>query len=98
MADLIGTVHYDKQGDIALLTIDNPPVNPLSTGVTYWMAMHLEKAINDDDIKAIVMTGKGRAFIAGADIRNFGKTLPADLQRPSKGAGAWNRVYPQPLE
>lgn len=97
MADLIGTVHYDRRDDIALLTIDNPPVNPLSTGVTYWLAMHLEKAIQDDDIKAIVITGKGRAFIAGADIRNFGKSLPADLPKPTKGQGAWLESSPKPV-
>ena len=97
MADLIGTVHYEKQGDVALLTVDNPPVNPLSTGVTYWMSMHLETAINDDDITAIVITGKGRAFIAGADIRNFGKTLPADLPRPTKGSGEWMETSPKPI-
>ncbi len=97
MADLIGTVHYEKQGEIALLTIDNPPVNPLSTGVTYWLSMHLERAIDDDDITAIVITGKGRAFIAGADIRNFGKSLPADLPKPSKTAGAWMESSPKPV-
>ncbi len=97
MAELIGTVHFEKRDDVALLTIDNPPVNPLSTGVTYWMAMHLEAAIADDDIKAIVITGAGRAFIAGADIRNFGKTLPADLPKPSKSAGEWMESSPKPI-
>ncbi len=95
MADLIGTVHYEKHGDVALLTVDNPPVNPLSTGVTYWMSIHLGTAIEDDDIKAIVITGKGRAFIAGADIRNFGKTLPADLPKPKQNAGAWMESSPK---
>ena len=97
MAELIGTVHYEKREDVALLTVDNPPVNPLSTGVTYWMAMHLETAIGDDEIKAIVITGAGRAFIAGADIRNFGKTLPADLPKPTKNAGAWMESSPKPI-
>ncbi|MBJ37115.1 MAG: 3-hydroxyacyl-CoA dehydrogenase [Gammaproteobacteria bacterium] len=89
MAELVGTVHYETRDDVALLTIDNPPVNPLSTGVNYWLAMHLETAMGDDAIKAIVITGAGRAFIAGADIRNFGKTLPADLPKPTRSAGAW---------
>ena len=81
MAELVGTVHYETRDDVALLTVDNPPVNPLSTGVHYWLAMHLETAMQDDAIKAVVVTGAGRAFIAGADIRNFGKALPAEVQQ-----------------
>lgn len=97
MAELVGTVHYETRGDIALLTVDNPPVNPLSTGVHYWMAMHLETAMQDDAIKAVVITGAGRAFIAGADIRNFGKTLPADLPQPTKRAGDWLESATKPV-
>ena len=97
MAELVGTVHYETREDIALLTVDNPPVNPLSTGVHYWMAMHLETAMADDTIKAVVITGAGRAFIAGADIRNFGKTLPADLPKPTKRAGEWLESATKPV-
>lgn len=68
-----GTVHYEKRDNIALLTIDNPPVNPLSGGVRQGMTDGVNKALADDTIQAIVMTGKGRAFIAGADISEFGK-------------------------
>ena len=97
MAELVGTVHYETREDIALLTVDNPPVNPLSTGVHYWMAMHLETAMADDTIKAVVITGAGRAFIEGADIRNFGKTLPADLPKPTKRAGEWLESATKPV-
>lgn len=68
-----GTVHYETKGNIALLTVDNPPVNPLSGGVRQGMTDGINKALADDAIQAIVMTGKGRAFIAGADISEFGK-------------------------
>ena len=68
-----GTVHYEAKGNIALLTVDNPPVNPLSGGVRQGMTDGINKALADDAIQAIVMTGKGRAFIAGADISEFGK-------------------------
>ena len=67
-----GTVHYEKRDDIALLTIDNPPVNPLSSGVRQGLYDGISQALQDADIKAIVMTGAGRAFIAGADISEFG--------------------------
>ena len=67
-----GTVHYEKKDDIALLTIDNPPVNPLSSGVRQGLHDGVNQALADDDIQAVVLTGAGRAFIAGADISEFG--------------------------
>ena len=67
-----GTVHYEVQDGIALLTIDNPPVNPLSSGVRKGLDDGLTQATEDDSVNAIVLTGAGRAFIAGADISEFG--------------------------
>ena len=67
-----GTVHYETRGEIALLSIDNPPVNPLSSGVRAGIFDGVEKAMADDAIKAVVLTGLNRAFIAGADISEFG--------------------------
>lgn len=68
-----GTVHYEARGAVALLTIDNPPVNPLSGGVRQGLYDGMERALSDDAIQAIVLTGAGRAFIAGADISEFGQ-------------------------
>lgn len=68
-----GRVHYEAQGDVAVLTVDNPPVNPLSSGVRQGLSDGVSKALADDNIKAMVLTGAGRAFIAGADISEFGK-------------------------
>ncbi len=67
-----GTVHYELRNNIALMTIDNPPVNPLSSGVRQGLADGFKQALNDDQVQAIVLTGAGRAFIAGADISEFG--------------------------
>jgi 3-hydroxyacyl-CoA dehydrogenase len=67
-----GTVHYESRDGIALLTVDNPPVNPLSSGVRQGLYDGVAKALTDDTIQAIVLTGAGRAFIAGADISEFG--------------------------
>ncbi len=67
-----GTVHYDQRGEVALLSIDNPPVNPLSSGVRQGLYDGVSRAIGDDSISAIVVTGMHRAFIAGADISEFG--------------------------
>ena len=67
-----GTVHYEARGNIALLSIDNPPVNPLSSGVRQGLFDSVSSALADDAIEAIVLTGMHRAFIAGADISEFG--------------------------
>jgi 3-hydroxyacyl-CoA dehydrogenase len=67
-----GTVHYETRGNIALLSIDNPPVNPLSSGVRQGLFDGVSNALADDAIEAIVLTGMHRAFIAGADISEFG--------------------------
>ena len=67
-----GTVHYELRGNVALMTIDNPPVNPLSSGVRQGLHDGVTLALADDSVAAIVLTGAGRAFIAGADISEFG--------------------------
>jgi 3-hydroxyacyl-CoA dehydrogenase len=77
---LKGTVLYDvrrKLDDpltdgVAVLTVDNPPVNPLSDGVRAGIYDALVKAEEDPTVIGVVLTGNGRAFIAGADISEFG--------------------------
>ena len=67
-----GTVHYEVVDSVALLTVDNPPVNPLSEGVRNGLYEGVAKAEADESVVGVVLTGKGRAFIAGADISEFG--------------------------
>ena len=67
-----GTVLYDVKDGIAILTVDNPPVNPLSDGVRTGLFESLVKAEEDSSVSGVVLTGNGRAFIAGADISEFG--------------------------
>ncbi len=67
-----GTVLYEVQENVAILTVDNPPVNPLSDGVRTGLYECITKVEDDDSIDAVVLTGNGRAFIAGADISEFG--------------------------
>lgn len=67
-----GQVQYETRGQVALLSIDNPPVNPLSSGVRQGLHDGVKRAQEDPAIKAIVVTGLHRAFIAGADISEFG--------------------------
>src|SRR3546814_7100633 len=63
---------------MAVFTVASPPVNALSASVRDGLQAAFEKAIADEDAKAIVLICVGRTFIAGADISEFGK--------PPKGA------------
>ena len=67
-----GTVLYEIKENIAILTVDNPPVNPLSDGIRTGIYENIIKAQEDDSVIGVVLTGNGRAFIAGADISEFG--------------------------
>jgi len=69
---LKGTVLYEVKDNVAILTVDNPPVNPLSDGVRNGLYESIIKAEEDSNVTGVVLTGKGRAFIAGADISEFG--------------------------
>ena len=70
-----GTVNYELRGDIAVLEVDNPPVNPLSSGVRVGLCDQFKKANSDENVKGIVLKGAGNAFIAGADISEFGQKM-----------------------
>src|SRR5258708_33780821 len=62
-----------KDGEIGILTVNNPPVNALSPGVPEGIIAGIEAFEKDDAVKAIVLIGGGGTFIAGADIPEFGK-------------------------
>jgi 3-hydroxyacyl-CoA dehydrogenase len=66
-------VSASQRGPVAVVTIDNPPVNALSPGVLEGVVECIEAANRDEDVIAIVVIGAGRTFIAGADIKEFGK-------------------------
>jgi 3-hydroxyacyl-CoA dehydrogenase len=70
MSDL---VQFTKNNGIAIITINNPPVNALSPGVPEGIYEAIENIDKDDRIRAAVLIGGGRTFIAGADIKEFGK-------------------------
>lgn len=67
-------VSLTKKNNIAIINIDNPPVNALSHAVRSGLLSTIELAEQDTEIKAIVINCEGRTFIAGADISEFGKT------------------------
>ena len=71
MVALTDMVNYDIENGVALLTLHNPPVNALSQGVRQGLKEGVEKALQDDNVSAIVIICEGRTFIAGADITEF---------------------------
>src|SRR5271166_4568049 len=78
MSDL---VQSSKSGEIGILTVNNPPVNALSPGVPEGILAGVEAFDKDDGVRAIVLIGGGRTFIAGADIKEFGKMTSGQTRR-----------------
>ena len=64
-------VKLSVQDGVAVITVDNPPVNALSPGVPDGIAAALEAAEHDSAVRAIILIGAGRTFIAGADIKEL---------------------------
>ncbi len=75
------TAHYEVRGDVAVITLDNPPVNGLGLSTRQGIADGIQKAQADAAVKAIVITGAGKAFSGGADIREF--DTPKAIQDPN---------------
>src|SRR5216683_3589110 len=69
-------VRFENEGGIGIITVDNPPVNALSPGVPEGIIAAVERGNSDPAVKAMVLIGAGRSFIAGADIRQFGQRRP----------------------
>ncbi|WP_310633973.1 3-hydroxyacyl-CoA dehydrogenase NAD-binding domain-containing protein [Paraburkholderia sp.] len=66
-------VTHELRGKVLLVTVDNPPVNALGVDVRRGLAAAIEHAESNDAVQAVLIVGAGRNFIAGADIREFGK-------------------------
>ena len=69
-------VGYERRGPVAVLTVDNPPVNAVSPGVPKGICQGVARAGADGEVTAMVLIGAGRGFIAGADIRYFSLPWP----------------------
>ena len=72
---------YELRGNVAVITLDNPPVNGLGFETRKGITDGIERAENDAAVQAIVITGAGKAFSGGADIREFG--TPKALAEPN---------------
>ncbi len=69
-------VRREDRGNVAVILIDNPPVNATSAAVRAALMTELAKAASDPAVDAIVLAGAGTTFVAGADITEFGKPRP----------------------
>jgi 3-hydroxyacyl-CoA dehydrogenase len=74
-------VQLTRDHEIAIITINNPPVNALSPAVAQGIARAVEQVGKDDSIDAAVLIGGGRTFVAGADIKEFGKITSGKAAR-----------------
>jgi len=75
------TAKYEVHGSVAVITLDNPPVNGLGHATRLGITDGLQKANADAAVKSIVITGAGKAFSGGADIKEFGS--PKALAEPN---------------
>jgi 3-hydroxyacyl-CoA dehydrogenase len=78
MSELVQLI---KDDGIALIIINNPPVNALSPGVPEGISEAIQQVEKDHTVKAAVLIGGGRTFVAGADIKEFGKITSGKAQR-----------------
>jgi 3-hydroxyacyl-CoA dehydrogenase len=75
------TTWYEVRGDVAVLQLDNPPVNGMGHATRKALVDGLERALDNPKVKSIVITGTGKVFSGGADIREF--NTPAALAEPN---------------
>jgi 3-hydroxyacyl-CoA dehydrogenase len=75
------TAEYQVNGAVAVITLANPPVNGLGLSTRKGIVDGVTKALNDAAVKAVVITGAGKAFSGGADIKEF--NTPAAMAEPT---------------
>ena len=92
-------IQLSRDRDVAIVTINNPPVNVLSPGVPEAIAEVIEQIAKDDDVNAVVLIGGGRTFVAGADIKEFVKIIAGQESRASGLLPLIRRIedFPKPV-
>src|SRR5688572_23972897 len=81
MSEEAPVVRFEVEDGIGVITVDNPPVNALGPGVREGITEAVDRGVADPNVSAMVLIGAGRSFIAGADIRQFGKPRPMPARR-----------------
>src|SRR5512133_2326150 len=80
----MGGARFEKEGAVAVLTLENPPVNGLCHELRRGIVAGLEAAAKDPSVRAVLLIGGGRCFSAGADLRELG--TPAASAEPTLAA------------
>src|SRR6185295_4719192 len=86
--DLVGDfISTEQEGWVAVVTIDNPPMNALSAPLLEELEAEIDRLDADDSVRAIVLVGAGeRAFVAGADIKEFPSLREAAADANERGS------------
>ncbi|QYY29016.1 enoyl-CoA hydratase/isomerase family protein [Cupriavidus pinatubonensis] len=93
MTNEASVVRTARHGDVQVITICNPPVNALGVAVRQGLKQAIEQAEADAGVRAVLVVGEGKAFIAGADIREFGKPpMPPSLPEVCNQIEASNKL------
>src|SRR6478672_6192871 len=79
------TLLYELDGNVAIVTINRPPVNPLNTQVFKELSHIFDELDANDEVRAIILTGSGeKAFVAGADINEMAKLDLVGINKMNK--------------
>ncbi|MFP3871789.1 MAG: enoyl-CoA hydratase/isomerase family protein [Candidatus Aenigmatarchaeota archaeon] len=92
-------IEIEREGDITIIKLDNPPVNAVCTELLDELDEKLDEVKNDDS-RAVIMTGKGKAFVGGADIKEMKEMDPKEANQFSqKGQSVlnWIENLPKPI-
>ena len=96
-------VRVDREGAVAVVTVDNPPVNALADSVIEALDAAAATLEGDEGVRAVVLTGAGeKAFLAGADLDEFaerlsqGEGIDAHVAATRRALGRWESL-PQPV-
>lgn len=93
-------VRWSKEAGIATIIIDNPPVNALSTKVREELGEIFTALASDPGVRAVILTGEGKVFVAGADLTEVAKLdQPAGWKRAARGAEIYSKIsnFPGPV-
>ena len=71
----MSSTRYERQGRVAVITLANPPINGISAALRSSLVDHLDQALADPAVQAVVLAGSERAFSGGADVKEFGSSL-----------------------
>ena len=69
-------IRFEKKNSVGVITINNPPANAMNFAAKKGVSQHIKACMKDNTCEAVVITGEGRIFVAGADISEFGKETP----------------------